>query len=49
MVLPGKIVWEVMNSKDKLWVDIFKDLYIKDEDIFSPKYTSGSPTWNSTM
>lgn len=33
--LLGKIIWDIMNSKDKLWLEMFKELHFKDGNVFN--------------
>lgn len=44
--LLGKVVWDILDSRDKLWVSMLKDLYIKGGNIFNAVNVKGSPTWN---
>lgn len=47
--LLGKVTWDLMHNSDKLWVQVFRDKYLKGENIFGAKHIKGSPTWNSIM
>jgi hypothetical protein len=45
--LLGKLVWEILNSPDKLWVKLFQERYLKGQLVFNASATSGSVIWNS--
>jgi hypothetical protein len=45
--LLGKLIWEVLNNPDKLWVRLMSEKYLKGRSIFKVAVTGGSATWNS--
>jgi hypothetical protein len=47
--LLGKLVWEILHSPSKLWVNIFKEKYLKGQLIFNASATGGSAIWNSIV
>jgi hypothetical protein len=47
--LLGKLVWEILHSPSKLWVNIFKEKYLKGRLIFNASATGGSAIWNSIV
>lgn len=49
VALLGKNIWELLNSNDKLWVDMLKDIYVQNGNVFSAMNKRGSPTWNSIV
>lgn len=34
--LLGKLVWEILNNSNKLWVSIFNSVYVKQQHFFNP-------------
>jgi ribonuclease HI len=47
--LLGKLVWEILHSPSKLWVNIVKEKYLKGRLIFNASVTGGSAVWNSVV
>ncbi|CAJ2670486.1 unnamed protein product [Trifolium pratense] len=47
--LLGKLVWDLLQDSDKLWVRVLSDKYISGTRILSSDTLSGSSTWNSIM
>ncbi|PNX98804.1 ribonuclease H, partial [Trifolium pratense] len=45
--LLGKLVWEILNSPDKLWVKLLEERYLKEHFIFNTSVSGGSVIWNS--
>ncbi|PNY14872.1 ribonuclease H, partial [Trifolium pratense] len=45
--LLGKLIWEILNSPDKLWVKLFEEKYLKGRLIFKASVSGGSVIWNS--
>jgi hypothetical protein len=45
--LLGKLIWEVLNASDKLWVKLISEKYLKGRSIFNVSVSGGSSTWNS--
>jgi ribonuclease HI len=45
--LLGKLIWEVLNTPEKLWVRLITEKYLKGRSIFNVAVTGGSATWNS--
>jgi hypothetical protein len=45
----GKLVWDILNSEDKLWVRMFKDIYLGENLVLNVTSRKGSPTWNSIV
>lgn len=41
--LLGKVVWDILDSEDKLWVYMFKELYIKGGNIFNAVNVKAPP------
>jgi len=48
--LLGKLVWDMVQSSKKLWVDILSDRYVADPNIMhAPTRSSDSVTWSSIL
>ncbi|GAU22731.1 hypothetical protein TSUD_138560 [Trifolium subterraneum] len=47
--LLGKLVWNIHQDKDVLWVQIMKHKYVKDDIFITITKKQGSVTWNSIM
>jgi hypothetical protein len=47
--LLGKLVWNIHQDKDSLWVQILKHKYLKEEPLLNIPKKSGSTTWNAIM
>jgi hypothetical protein len=47
--LLGKLVWNIHQNNDALWVQIIKHKYIKEEAFLSITKKPGSVTWNAIM
>jgi hypothetical protein len=45
----GKLVWNIHQNNDALWVQIIKHKCIKEEVFLSITKTSSSVTWNAIM
>jgi hypothetical protein len=45
--LLGKLIWEVLNAPDKLWVKLMGEKYLKGQSIFNVPVSGGSTVWNS--
>ncbi|PNX59336.1 hypothetical protein L195_g059639, partial [Trifolium pratense] len=45
--LLGKLIWEILQTPDKLWVSLFNDRYLKGQLPFNVTVTGGSVIWNS--
>lgn len=43
----GKLVWDVQQHKDKLWVNIISSKYISNGQFLLTSKSSGSPIWNA--
>jgi hypothetical protein len=46
--LLDKLVWYILTLKDKLWVTLFKDIYLGENLVSNATTRKGSPAWNST-
>ena len=48
--LLGKLVWDIIQDKNKLWVQVMKHKYLKDSSILSSHSSaSGSPIWHAII
>jgi ribonuclease HI len=47
--LLGKLVWNIHQDKDSLWVQILKHKYLKEEPLLHITKKAGSTTWNAIM
>ncbi|GAU50504.1 hypothetical protein TSUD_409790 [Trifolium subterraneum] len=48
--LLGKLVWDMVQSSNKLWVDLLSSKYVKGSTfLLSGNNSSGSPTWSSII
>jgi hypothetical protein len=47
--LLGKLVWEILHSPAKLWVNIIKEKYLKGRFILNTSVAGGSVIWNSIL
>jgi hypothetical protein len=47
--LLGKLVWEILHSPTKLWVNIIKEKYLKGRFILNTSIAGGSVIWNSIL
>ncbi|GAU10809.1 hypothetical protein TSUD_424890, partial [Trifolium subterraneum] len=47
VALLGKLIWEILQSPDKLWVRIFNDIYLKGQLPFNNNVVGGSVIWNA--
>lgn len=47
--LLGKLVWDVMQNSNKLWVKVITAKYIEEGTLFQANHKRGSPTWNSLV
>ncbi|KAK2418771.1 hypothetical protein QL285_040937 [Trifolium repens] len=47
--LLGKLVWEILHSPAKLWVNLFKEKYLKGRFILNMSIVGGSVVWNSIL
>lgn len=47
VALLGKLVWDILVSKDKLWVHVLKNIYLSVDHMLSYKHKSGSPVWKA--
>jgi hypothetical protein len=45
--LLGKLIWEILNAPDKLWVKLMSEKYLKGKFVFNVTVSGGSPIWNS--
>jgi hypothetical protein len=45
--LLGKLVWEILNPPEKLWIKLFEERYLKGQLVFNASVTCGSVIWNS--
>lgn len=43
----GKLLWEVVQDSDKLWVQLLRGKYVKEKHSFSAFQRKGSSIWNS--
>jgi ribonuclease HI len=47
VALLGKLIWEILQSPDKLWVSLFRDRYLQGKLPFNTTVTGGSVIWNA--
>jgi hypothetical protein len=47
--LLGKLIWEILQCPNKLWVNLFKDKYLKGHLPFTVSVVGGSVIWNSVV
>jgi hypothetical protein len=47
VALLGKLIWEILQSPNKLWVMLFEDRYLKGQLPFNVRISGGSVIWNS--
>lgn len=47
IALLGKLVWDIINSPDKLWVQVLQGTYLKGRHFMDARESKGSYTWNS--
>jgi hypothetical protein len=47
VALLGKLIWEILHSPNKLWVNLWNDIYLKGQLPFNVRVTGGSAIWNS--
>jgi hypothetical protein len=47
VALLGKLIWEILQCPNKLWVNLFQDKYLKGQLPFSVSVSGGSVIWNS--
>ncbi|GAU26057.1 hypothetical protein TSUD_225190 [Trifolium subterraneum] len=47
--LLGKLVWNVHQNSDALWVQVIKQKYLKEEPLLNINKKPGSVTWNAIM
>jgi len=48
--LLGKLVWDLVQNKDKLWVSLFSDIYTAEPSLFHATVNSNnSSTWSSII
>jgi hypothetical protein len=47
--LLGKLVWNIHQNNDALWVQVLKHTYLKEETLLNTTKKLGSVTWNAIM
>lgn len=47
--LLGKLVWDVLQRSNKLWVNVVTAKYLGEETLFQVSHKRGSPIWNSLL
>lgn len=45
----GKLVWEVHNYPDKLWIHVLRQKYVKDDEFLDLPKKPGFVVWNEIM
>lgn len=45
----GKLVWDLVNNSDKLWVRVLLGAYCADSTFLGTPSRRGSPLWNALL